>query len=194
MSRTPDGDGPCDGARPRRSVTAAAPRAAPSPGRIGAALRRCPRGGIEVAVTRDGGCRVGFGAIGRGLVGGRYPGFLLALAALLQLTEACTTPGSPRLQGTWRGVRSEGVAADVAPIANAFAVGMEIDVRGDSMTLVTAGQRQTGRYRVVREESGAVVVVTDLDGPSVPQTFAFADEDTMKWAVLPGKAIVFSRE
>jgi len=40
----------------------------------------------------------------------------------------------------------------------------------------------------------AVVVVTDADGPSAPQTFVFSDENTMQWTIVPGKRISFRRE
>ncbi len=118
----------------------------------------------------------------------------LAVATSALLVGACAFGGSDRLQGHWRGVRAEGVTGESANIAAAFAAGMELDVRGDSISVTTAGQRQAGRYRVVREDANAVVMTTDADGPADPQTFTFPSADTLRWAVLPGKAIVFARE
>jgi hypothetical protein len=116
-----------------------------------------------------------------------------AVAALVGCTSACSEGGAARLQGHWHGVRAEGVAGDVAASANAFASGVSIDVRGDSMTVMQGGRRQTGRYRVVQEDATKVVVTTDADGPLELHTFVFADRDTMRWEVLAGKTIVFAR-
>jgi hypothetical protein len=117
-----------------------------------------------------------------------------AALLVLPLAAACAAGGSPRLQGRWHGVRAEGVGGDAANIASAFAAGLELDVSGDAISVTTGGQRQTGRYRVVRDETDAVLVATDADGWTDPQTFTFAGPDTVRWSVLPGKAIVFARE
>jgi hypothetical protein len=112
---------------------------------------------------------------------------------LLPLVASCAVAGSPRLQGRWHGVRAEGVGGEAANVAAAFAAGMELDVTGDAISVTTGGQRQSGRYRVLREDPNAVVMTTDADGWNEPQTFTFAGPDTLRWSVLPGKAIVFAR-
>jgi hypothetical protein len=38
------------------------------------------------------------------------------------------------------------------------------------------------------------VITTDTDGPAEPQTFTFVDEKTLRWQVVPGKAVVFNKE
>ena len=116
------------------------------------------------------------------------------IGLLAPIVVACWRGGATRLQGHWHGVRAEGVSAEATGIANAFAAGMELDVHGDSMTVTTAGQHKTGRYRVLRDDTNRVVLTTDLDGPTGEQTFTLTDPDTLKWAVLPGKWIVFTRE
>jgi hypothetical protein len=113
-------------------------------------------------------------------------------AVVLGMALACTGAGSARLQGQWHGVRAEGVAPEVAASANAFASSLSIDVHGASMTVVQGSHRQSGRYRVARDEASEVVVVTDADGPLEPHTFVLAG-DTMRWEILPGKTIVFRR-
>jgi hypothetical protein len=107
---------------------------------------------------------------------------------------ACSHPGSTRLEGRWRGVRAEGVSGDAQAAANAFAVSTEIEVRGDAITVSTPKDKQSGRYRVVRDDKASVVITTDKDGLDEPQTFTFLDARTMKWAVLDGKSIVFARQ
>jgi hypothetical protein len=46
----------------------------------------------------------------------------------------------------------------------------------------------------LREDGSKVVLTTDGDGPLEPQTFTFLDEGVMRWALLPGKAIVLVRQ
>jgi hypothetical protein len=102
--------------------------------------------------------------------------------------------GSERFEGRWRGVRAEGVSADLMPAANAFAASTELDVKGDTLVVTTPKERQSGRYRVLVENATTLVIATDKDGPEQPQTFTFADGGTMKWAVIDGKSIVFARQ
>jgi hypothetical protein len=90
-------------------------------------------------------------------------------------------------------VRAEGVSSDAQPAANAFAAAMELEVKGDSITVSTSRDKQSGHYRIVREDKASVVLTTEKDGPDEPQTFTFVDPQTMKWSVLDGKSIVFVR-
>jgi hypothetical protein len=121
---------------------------------------------------------------------------ILALAASCAwLVLGCGRGGPSRLEGHWRGVRAEGVGGDAQEAAaNAFAAGMELDVKGDSITVSTAKDRQSGRFRIVREDKAALVLTTEKDGPDEPQTFTFVDAKTMKWAVVEGKTIVFVKD
>ena len=112
---------------------------------------------------------------------------------LLVLVGGCGRGGSARLEGHWRGVRAEGISPDAQSAANAFAVATELDVKGDTIAVSMPKERQAGRYKVVKDEKATLVIVTDKDGPGEPQTFTFVDENTMKWAVLDGKYIVFAR-
>jgi hypothetical protein len=117
-------------------------------------------------------------------------GALAALAA----AAACHGGGAAKLQGHWRGVRAEGVAAESLAAANAFATGTQLDVKGDAITVTTPKDKQSGRYKVVRQDKSTITITTDRDGPGDPQTFTFVDEKTMRWAVLEGRSIVFARQ
>ncbi len=108
-------------------------------------------------------------------------------------TLACGHRAS-RLEGRWHGVRAEGVAAEMQSAANTFASGMELDVKGDRLTVTTPKEKQTGRYTIIRDEGRSLAIATDKDGPGDPHTFTFFDPDTMKWAVGEGKTIVFARQ
>jgi hypothetical protein len=118
----------------------------------------------------------------------------LPWAAIASLATACGHAGSSRLEGRWHGVRAEGVFGEAQTAANAFAAATDLDVRGDSITVSTPKEKQSGRYRVVREDKTSLVLTTDKDGPDEPQTFTFVDAKTMKWSVLDGKAIVFVKQ
>lgn len=118
----------------------------------------------------------------------------LPALALLLLVCACAPAGSSRLQGRWRGVRAEGVPGEASRSADAFALHTQLRVEGSEMAVVSPHLAQVGRYRVVREDSTTLVLATDVDGPAMPETFTFGADGTMRWAVAPGKAIVFARE
>ena len=116
------------------------------------------------------------------------------LAALALGLLACGGGGSKRLQGKWHGLRAEGVAVASQAAANAFATGMTLDVSGDSITVTTPHDKQSGRYKVVREDKATLVLTTDKDGPKEPQTFTFVDDKTIKWLVMDGEQIVLGKQ
>ena len=122
----------------------------------------------------------------------RLPGAPL-LAALALGVLACGG-GAKRLQGKWHGLRAEGVAVASQAAANSFASRMTLEVSGDSITVTTPHDKQSGRYRVVKEDKSTLVLTTDKDGPREPQTFTFVDDKTVKWLVMDGEAIVFGKQ
>lgn len=115
------------------------------------------------------------------------------LTALAWACLACGGRGSPRLQGKWKGLRAEGVAAGALAAANSFAAGMRLEVNGDAIVVTTSKDRQSGHYKVVKEDKASVIITTDRDGPTEPQTFTVADDKTLKWAVADGQTLVFTR-
>jgi hypothetical protein len=117
---------------------------------------------------------------------------LLAVLALGLL--ACGGGGSKRLQGKWHGLRAEGVAVASQAAANTFATGMTLEVSGDSITVTTPHDKQSGRYKVVKEDKSTLVLTTDKDGAKEPQTFTFVDDKTVKWLVMDGELIVFGKQ
>jgi hypothetical protein len=119
---------------------------------------------------------------------------MVLLAAGACAAIGCGRSGAARLEGHWRGLRAEGVPGDAQAAANSFAAAMELEVKGDSIRVSTSKDRQSGHYRIVREDKASVVLTTEKDGPDEPQTFTFVDAKTMKWSVLDGKSIVFVRQ
>jgi hypothetical protein len=115
-------------------------------------------------------------------------------SAIVVAALGCGGGGSSRLQGKWRGLRAEGVMPAALAAANAFAAGMMLEVKGDAITVTTPKDKQSGRYHVVKEDKGSVVITTDKDGPTEPQTFTLVDDKTMRWAVDSGQTIVFGKQ
>jgi hypothetical protein len=116
----------------------------------------------------------------------------IAVACALALA-GCSGGGSSRLQGKWHGLRAEGVMPAALAAANAFAAGMQLDVKGDAITVTTPKDQQSGHYHVVKEDKVSVVITTDKDGPTEPQTFTFVDDKTLRWALDGGQTILFGK-
>ena len=118
----------------------------------------------------------------------------IALGIFAMGLLACGHNGSARLEGKWKGKTADGVAPEAQSAANAFAADTEIDVKGDAITVITPRDKQSGTYKVLKEDRLQVTIVTDKDGPNDAQTFTLVDDKTLKWNVVEGKTITFVRE
>lgn len=121
---------------------------------------------------------------------------VLAVAiAALSSSVGCKHAGSAKLEGHWRGVRAEGVAAGAQEAANAFATQTEITARGNQITVSTSQSKDLqGTYVVDEETKTTVVLHTDKDGPATKETFVFAENGkTMTWRIGEGRTIVFQK-
>jgi hypothetical protein len=133
-------------------------------------------------------------AMTRGLEPANHTRAALAFALAFALAgSGCGHSGSERLEGKWKGKSAEGVLPEAQAAANAFAVDTEIDVHGDAITVITPRDKQSGTYKVLREDKAQVTIVTDKDGPNDAQTFTLVDDKTLRWSVVDGKTIVFVR-
>jgi hypothetical protein len=122
------------------------------------------------------------------------PSPLVGLGILALLVIAGCSHGSSNLAGHWRGMRAEGVPANVTDPTNIYAAHMRFDVKGDVITVTTAKDTRTDHYKVISEDKTTTVINTDTDGALNPQTFTFPDATTMKWAVTPSSSVVFTKE
>lgn len=75
--------------------------------------------------------------------------------------------GSKQLEGTWRGLGADGVSADAQGNANQFAQTMQLEFKGDSLTVTANGTKQTSPFRMLKEEKTMVQLIpgTDTEGP-----------------------------
>jgi hypothetical protein len=121
---------------------------------------------------------------------------VVALLGTLAGFAGCRSEGAARLEGRWKGTSVEGVAPEAMGAAMAFATDMEIEVKGDVISVTTPQGKQTGRFVVDHEDKSSITIVTDKDDKSDRQTFTFVGGRTMKWAVdeKKGTVITFAKQ
>lgn len=126
----------------------------------------------------------------------RISTLLVKRAALvtLILLAGCHKGGSPRLEGKWRGAKAEGILPASQAAANQFAMDTEVEFVGDQVTVRIPGSKLADKYTVVREDKRSIMIQTDKDGPNDLQTFTFDTERSMRWQILPGMTVSFSKE
>mgnify|MGYP000865958751 FL=1 len=98
-----------------------------------------------------------------------------------------------KLEGTWKGVRSEGVSAEQKPAADAYANSLRLDFKGHDLTLASPKGQQKGPYKVVSSDGKTIVLATERDGIDAKQTFLLDGDTTLKWKVDDTKMIVFTK-
>jgi len=118
----------------------------------------------------------------------------LACAAILVGIVACNKASAPKLEGRWRGIKAIGIDAEQVGAANLFASTMELEFKGDVVSVHTGSDKQSAKFKVASDENKKVVITTDQDGPDDKQTLTFVDDKTLDWTLAPGKAIEFSKE
>ena len=116
---------------------------------------------------------------------------LLALGCV-----GCHSESATRLEGHWKGTSVEGVAPESMSTAVAFAGEMEIEVKGDVITVTTPQGKQSGHFTIEHEDKTSVTLTTDKDDKADHQTFVFVNAKTMKWAVdeKKGTLITFAKQ
>jgi hypothetical protein len=120
---------------------------------------------------------------------------MLASAVVLgPLTAGCKRPGSQKLEGRWRGQKTDGLADSVVGAGNTFATSTEIIAFGNQIAIKTTEGSRTpaATYFIDKEDATTLVIHTDRDGS--PETFMFNDKaDTMVWRVDAQRSITFKK-
>lgn len=117
----------------------------------------------------------------------------LAALALLSLALGCKHPGSPKLEGRWKGLKADGVPESAQVHASAFALGTEIVAQGGKIMVQTpAGKEPAAAYFVDKEDATTLVIHTDPGG--MTETFTFNDKaDTMVWKLDAHRSMTFKK-
>jgi hypothetical protein len=115
-----------------------------------------------------------------------------ALAAFLLCSLSACHKGSAKLQGHWKGTRADGVPSDVQAQADQYGSQLDIEFKGDVMTVTSPNGTATSKYKVTKEDKGSVTIITDADGTE--ESLAFESDTTMKWTALPGKTITLTKQ
>ncbi len=113
---------------------------------------------------------------------------------LIATVFGCKHPGSQKLEGRWRGQKSEGVAPSAQLAGDAFAQGTEIIAQNNQIAIQTpAGRHAPATYSVKKEDATTLVIVTDRDGETA-ETFTFNGKaDLMIWKIDAQRSISFKK-
>lgn len=117
---------------------------------------------------------------------------LLVLATGLVVATAACARGSKRLEGTWRGTRTNGVEGQVQSSADRWATQLQMEFKGERLTVTTGYATSSSRYRVVRENKGSIVIVTEAE--RTEETLSFEDDTTIVWTVQNGKTVTLAKQ
>ncbi len=121
---------------------------------------------------------------------------LLAFASIVGVL-GCRRGGSAKLEGHWRGTRTEGVAANAVDAANALATQTELVASGNTIDVTLPRLKGAPTAYVVDEENaGTLVIHTDAkrDGKGNRETFLFTDKgQTVSWRLGEGRSVVFQK-
>ena len=126
----------------------------------------------------------------------RYVNLLWVLVACASFTSAGCGGKGARLEGTWSGVKAEGVTAEAQAAADDFARDMKLTFKGDEVTVRSPRDTSSTKFKIQSATPTQIVVVTVNDGPNEAQTFLFKDakDTTLRWKVLPEATIVFQHD
>jgi hypothetical protein len=118
----------------------------------------------------------------------------LALLGALSLAACGSKGGSKQLEGVWRGIGTDGVSQDRQDTANQFAKTMQLEFRGDSLTVIANGTKSASPFRVVKEDKTVVQIVPGTDVEGQTETFNLIDDQTMRWQALGTSTITFRKQ
>jgi hypothetical protein len=114
----------------------------------------------------------------------------IATGIFAALFCACS-PGSSQLQGAWIGSRAEGIRADQQAQASSFVKSLRLVFDRDTVTVTQGGISNTGRYKLHHEDTASIVIYSG-EGELEPQTFTFAADKQLRWAMSDDRSILFT--
>lgn len=118
---------------------------------------------------------------------------VILLSMVLASLPACRRAGSAKLDGRWKGVRTEGASAERRGRANAFAMGTQLLAHENRISIAVPGAAEEATYVVEKETDEEIVVRSEADGAAPSETFEISkDGATLKWRV-DDRSIVFAK-
>lgn len=127
--------------------------------------------------------------------GGRIALAPLALGSLV-LAVGCGHPVQRALEGRWYGDSVENFDEDTSAAAIGWAKGTSFEFAGSSLTVaIPAEEPRSGSYRVVAADEGVVrLAVLDPEGESSELVLRLDDQDSLRWMLGDGRAVVMRRQ
>jgi hypothetical protein len=111
--------------------------------------------------------------------------------AVFVLVAGCRK-GSPRLEGHWKGTHVVGVDPGTQNQADKYASQVDLQFKGDQVTMTTPAGSAQSKYKVVKEDKGSITILSEADGTE--ESMAFESDTTIQWTVMPGKTISLSKQ
>lgn len=121
----------------------------------------------------------------------------LALVSLATALSGCWShPVERRLTGRWLGEGVENVSAESLAAATGWAKGTSMEFAGTSVTIaIPAEEPRKGRFRVIGVADHEVELAVERnDGRSDQLLLQLDDENTMRWLLGRGRAVLLRRE
>ncbi|AUX48254.1 uncharacterized protein SOCE26_097860 [Sorangium cellulosum] len=120
---------------------------------------------------------------------------VLALALALPAVAGCSKTPRDRLQGRWNGEAIENVPGDQLAKATGWVKGTAIEFNGSKVTVtVPAETPRSGTFKVTKSDGDQVTVAfLRPEGGRDEAEFRFATDQTLRWEIGAGRAIVLSK-
>ncbi len=108
-----------------------------------------------------------------------------AIMALYTSDATAAWPDAPAIHG------AEGIRADQQAQASSFVKSLRLVFDRDTVTVTQGGISNTGRYKLHHEDTASIVIYSG-EGELEPQTFTFAADKQLRWAMSDDRSILFT--
>lgn len=121
---------------------------------------------------------------------------LLVLAPILAISPGCGHPVQRSLEGRWLGEAVENFQDSQLAAATGWVRGLSFEFAGSNVTVaVPAEEARTGRYKVTSvHQSDVRLSFTAKDGKTSTAHFKLDNDQSMRWMLGQGRAVVLRRD
>ncbi|WP_438040130.1 hypothetical protein [Sorangium sp. So ce128] len=119
----------------------------------------------------------------------------LALAMALTAVVGCSKTPRDRLQGRWNGDAIENAPVDQLTKATGWVKGTALEFNGSKVTVtVPAETPRSGTFKVTKADGDQMTVAfLRPEGGLDEAAFRFATDQTLRWEIGDGRAIVLTK-